>query len=115
VLGLTDRNIEGELLDQVDSSITLGVPLPAASMSGPLAARPQQRIVVARADVQEVELRRLDKLRTSLLVGGAVAAVAAIAIAKGSSLLGGSGASGSPNERRVPRRAPTVMWRIPVP
>ena len=115
VLGMTDRNIEGDLLEQLDSSITLGVPLPAVSASGIPAARPQQRIVVPRADVQEVELRRLDKLRTSLLIGGAVAGVAAIAVAKGSSLLGGSGATGSPNESRLPRGTPFVMWRIPVP
>lgn len=115
VLGLTDRNIEGDLLEQADSSITLGVPLPVAVTSGIPTARPQQRIVVPRADVQEVELRRLDRLRTSLLIGGTVAAVAAIAVAKGSSLLGGSGATGSPNESRVPRGVPLVMWRIPVP
>ena len=115
MLGLTDRSIEGELLEQVDSSITLGVPLPAAPLSSPLATRPEQRVVVARADVQQVELRRLDKLRTSLLIGGAVAGVAAIVIAKGSSVLGGSGATGTPNESRVPQASPLVMWRIPVP
>lgn len=115
VLGLTGRTIEGDLLDQIDSSITIGVPLPTASISGTLTAGPQQRIVVARADVQQMELRRLDKLRTSLLIGGAVVAAAAIAVAKESSVLGGSGATGSPNESRVPRGAPLVLWRIPVP
>ena len=115
VLGPTDRRVEGQVLDQADSSISLGISLPAATEGLMIGERPEQRIVIPRADLQEMELRRFDKLRTSLLIGGTVAVVVAIAAAKGSTLLGGSGGSGSPNESRVPRAVPLIRWTLPVP
>ena len=115
VLGVNDRNIEGELLEQADGSVVLGVALPVPGQSGTTLERAQQRITIDRAELQDIELRRLDKLRTTLLVGGAVAAVAAIAATTGSSLLGGSGASGSPNENRAPRGLTLLRWRLAVP
>jgi hypothetical protein len=114
-IGQSGRTIEGELLEQADSSIALGVALPSQMEASTVASRPQQRIVIPRAELQEVELRRLDKMRTSLLVGVGVGAVVAIAASKGSSLLGGSGAGGSPNERRIPLMAPLVKWRLALP
>lgn len=114
-LGLSGRTIEGDLLEQADSSIALGVALPYQLDATTMASRAQQRIVIPRAELQELELRRLDKMRTSLLVGVGVAAVVAIAASKGSSLFGGSGAGGSPNERRVPVTAPVLMWRLRLP
>ena len=117
IVGVRDRVVEGDLLEQADSSIALAVPLPVSgsSQSSIVSQQTQQRIIIPRADVQDVQLRRLDKLRTSLLVGGAVAGIAAIAAAKGSSLLGGSGATGSPNERRVPPGSFLLQWSLPVP
>jgi len=103
VIALTDRRIEGDLLEQADTTIALGVALPLPSANTPIGERAQQRIVISRAELQDFELRRFDKLRTSLLVGGAVAAAIAIAVAKGSTLLGNGGSGGSPNENRVPR------------
>ena len=114
-LGLNGRTIEGDLLEQADSSIALGVALPYQLDATTMASRAQQRIVIPRAELQELELRRLDKVRTSLLVGVGVAAVVAIAASKGSSLFGGSGAGGGPNERRVPVMAPMVRWRLALP
>jgi hypothetical protein len=114
-LGLSGRMIEGDLLEQADSSIALGVALPYQLDATAMASRAQQRIVIPRAELQELELRRLDKMRTSLLVGVGVAAVVAIAASKGSSLFGGGGNGGSPNERRVPVTAPVLMWRLRLP
>jgi hypothetical protein len=114
-LGQNERTIEGEVLEQADSSIALGVAIPVLPDASSLSSRPQQRVVIPRAEVQEIELRRLDKVRTSLLVGAAVAAVAAIAASKGSSLLGGGGNGGTPNERRVPVMTPVMRWRLPLP
>lgn len=114
-LSINDRLLEGELLEQADSSIALGVALSAPPSSGLLPEHAEQRVVIPRADLQDLELRRLDKVRTTLLVGGGVAAVAAIAIAKGSSILGGSGATGSPNEHRVPRGVLILRVRIGLP
>ncbi len=115
MLGQSARTIEGDLLELADSAIALGVALPYQLDATTMASRAQQRIVIPRAEVQDLELRRLDKLRTSLLIGAGVAAVVAIAASKGSSLFGGSGAGGSPNERRVPVMAPVMMWRVSVP
>lgn len=114
-LGLSGRTIEGDLLEQADSSIALGVALPFQLDATTMASRAQQRIVIPRAELQELELRRLDKLRTSLLVGVGVAGAVAIAASKGSSLFGGSGAGGTPNERRVPVMTPLLRWRLTLP
>lgn len=114
-LGQIDRTIEGEVLEQADSSIALGIALPALADASSLSSRPQQRVVIPRAAVQEIERRRLDKVRTFLLVGAGVGAVAAIAASSGSSLLGGGGNGGSPNERRVPVMAPLLRWRLTLP
>jgi len=115
LLGQNERVIEGEVLEQGDSSIALGVALLAASDATSLSSRPQQRVVIPRTALQELERRRLDKLRTSLLVGAGVAAVAAIAASSGSSLLGGGGNGGSPNEHRVPRGPAVLAWRLMLP
>ena len=114
-LGLTERAIEGELLDQADSSIALAVALPTPGEGAGRAERARQRIVIPRADLQDIELRRLDKLRTWLLVGSAVVAVAAIAATKGSTLLGSGNSSGTPNERRMPRAIPLAKWSLTIP
>ena len=114
-LGQIGRTIEGDLLEQADSSIALGVALPYQLDATTMASRAQQRIVIPRAELQELALRRLDKVRTSLLVGIGVGAVVAIAASKGSSLFGGGGGGGSPNERRVPVMAPMVRWRLTLP
>ena len=114
-LGLMGRTIEGDLLELADSSIALGVALPYQPDATAMASRAQQRIVIPRAELQEVELRRLDKVRTSLLIGIGVAGVVAIAASKGSSLLGSGGTGGSPNERRIPAMAPILKWRLTLP
>jgi hypothetical protein len=114
-LGQSGRTIEGELLEQADSGIALGVALPY-QLDGPtMGSRAQQRIAIPWAELQEIELRRLDKVRTSLLVGAGVAAVAAIAASSGSSLLGGGSGGGSPNEGRVPVMAPLLRWKLTLP
>ena len=116
ILGFTDREIEGELLEQADSSITLQVPLPLPPQDGGLTERAHQRIIIPRADVQEVELRRLDKFRTTLLVGTGVAGVAvAIAASTGAIQLGSGGSRGTGNEYRAPPIVPLLKWRIAVP
>ena len=114
-LGVNERNIEGELLEQADSNVVLGVALAVPGQSGTNLIRAQQRITIGRSQLQDIETRRLDKFRTSLLIGGSIAAVVAIAATTGHSLLGGSGATGSPNENRIPRGQPLLRLRLTVP
>ena len=114
-LGLSGRSLEGDLLEVGDSSIALGVALPYQLEAPTMSSRAQQRVVIPRGELQELELRRLDKVRTSVLIGVGVAGVVAIAASKGSSLIGGSGGGGSPNEGRVPVMAPLLRWRFSLP
>ena len=116
VLGFTDREIEGELLEYADSSIALQVPLPLPPQDGGITERAHQRIIIPRADVQDVELRQLDKFRTTVLVGVGVAGVAvAIAAGTGAIQLGSGGSRGTGNESRTPPIVPLLRWRIFLP
>jgi hypothetical protein len=115
LLGGTARNFEGELLEQGDTNIALRVALPMQLESGVHGEQAQQRIVISRADLQDIELRRLDKLRTSLLLGGGVAVVATVATIRGTTLLGSRGSGSSPNESRSPRTTPILKGRIVLP
>lgn len=115
VVGVRNRAVEGELVGQADSSLALALPLPGASAEGTFSQQAQQRIVIPRAEVQGVEVRRLDKLRTSILIGSAVVAVAAIAVAKGTTLLGSNGPGSGPNEHRAPLGSPALQRRMSIP
>jgi hypothetical protein len=116
VVLVRDRSVEGELVEQADSNIALAVPLVGASTDGPsFSQQAQQRIVILRADVQGVEVRRVDKLRTSVLIGATIVAVAAVAAAKGTTLLGSNGPGNGPNENRAPRGNLALIWRVSIP
>ena len=115
VVGVRNRAVEGELVGQADSSLALALPLSGGSAEGTFSQQAQQRIVIPRAEVQGVEVRRLDKLRTSVLIGTAVVAVAAVAVAKGTTLLGSNGPGSGPNENRVPLGSPALQWRLSIP
>jgi hypothetical protein len=115
VVAVRNRAVEGELVGEGDSSLVLALPLPGASAEGTFSQQAQQRIVIPRAAVQGVEVRRLDKLRTSVLIGTAVVAVAAVVVAKGTTLLGSNGPGSGPNENRVPLGSPALKWRVPIP
>jgi hypothetical protein len=109
VLGMTDRELEGELLEQSDSSLAVAVPLPLPIAGGGVAERAHQRIVIPRSDVQEIELRHLDKMRTTLLVGIGIAGVAtAVAASTGAIQLGSGGSRGNPNESKLPPLLPLL-------
>ncbi|MFL5613581.1 MAG: hypothetical protein ACJ796_07975 [Gemmatimonadaceae bacterium] len=114
LLGAGDRRIEGELLEQGDSGIALGVALPSPTQPDALSRRPQQRIEIPKTELQEMQLLRLDKLRTSLLIGGVAAIAVAIAASKGSSLLGSGNSGGGANEDRIPVFVPLrVRFALP--
>lgn len=117
VLGFTDREIEGQLLEQSDSSIVLSVALPLPATSGSTLERAHQRIIIPRSDLQELQRRHLDKTRTSLLVGAGVVAVSAIiAASTGAVELGIGGRRPNPNATRVPAGAPLLLrWSLALP
>ena len=117
VLGMTDREIEGQLLEQSDSSVVLSVPRPLAAEGGSTFERAHQRVVIPRADLQEIDRRQLDKTRTSLLVGAGIVVIStAVAAAMGAIEVGSGGDRGSSRRRVVPVHAPVLLrWRFALP
>jgi len=81
LLGRDDRLLDGRLLArESDNSILLAVPTSVgadATGVGPL----HQRVMLPRASLLEVEVRRLDKLKTVGVVAAVGAATATAAIA----------------------------------
>ena len=106
-----DREVPGTLLRQDHTAILLDSPVAAAGTTTRGAAL-SQRLEIPLSQVQEVEVRRLDGLRTAALVG-AVAAAAAFVVIEGFG-------SGNANDDRPPienpeyRRGPAVQIRLPV-
>ena len=72
----------------------------------------RQDIAVPRADVVAAETRRLDKWRTSLIVGGVAAGTLAVIVnaRRGAGHSGGIPVIGGPSETRVPVG---FMWHLP--
>lgn len=77
VLGRQDRVLDGRLLGQGPAGILLEVPS-VAEAEGLPSTRLNQRITLSPAQVNEIEVRRLDRLRTAGLVAGGVVAAAAL-------------------------------------
>jgi hypothetical protein len=117
VLGMTDREIEGQLLEESDSTIVLSVPRPLAAEGGATFERAHQRVIIPRADLQDLERRKLDKTRTSLLVGAGVAVVSfGIAAVSGGIEVGSGGSRGNPQRSTVPTLAPALLrWSFALP
>lgn len=75
LLGHGDRQLEGRLVETGAESIILAVPA-ARDGSGVSSGRIHQRVTVPRAEIFEMEVRRLDRRRTAAVTLG-LAALAA--------------------------------------
>ncbi|HEU5210330.1 MAG TPA: hypothetical protein VFU06_13130 [Longimicrobiales bacterium] len=106
-----DREVPGTLLRRENGAILLDTPIAAADATS-RAGRLTQRVEIPVSQVQDVEVRRLDRLRTGALVG-AVAAAAVFIVMEGFG-------SGNANDDRPPienpemRRGPAVQIRVPI-
>lgn len=104
------RVLDGRILSQDGDSLLVRVES-HSELRGVRVETLYQRIHVARPAVVDVELRELDKGRTYLLTGAAVAAVALIAVDR---LQGGGSETppngGTPNEALIPM----LRLRLPV-
>ena len=113
VLGNAGRIVEGELLEKADSSLTIAVATPISSEGSVSVSRAYQRVAIPRADLQEIEVRHLDRGRTSLAVVGAAAGVAAAFAAVSQVVqLGEGGGRPNPNRSRVPTPVPLFRIRL---
>lgn len=112
VLGNTGRTVEGELLEKADSAVVIAVATPVSTEGSVALTRAYQRIEIPRADLQDIEVRHLDRARTSLAVLGAVGGVAAAFAAVSQVVqLGGGGSRSSPNKSRIPTPVP-IFFRV---
>jgi hypothetical protein len=66
------RVLEGEVVELTGQSVLLQVPV-AAMDQGSRIETLSQRLDVSRSGILDVELRQIDKTKTGLLVGGAIA------------------------------------------
>lgn len=113
VLGYTDRSIEGDLLEKADSALVIAVATPLSSEASAGVSRAYQRIAIPRNDLQEIEIRRLDRTRTSLAVVGATVGVAAVVVGVSQAIqLGQSGSRPNPTKNRLPARATLIRIRL---
>jgi hypothetical protein len=72
LLGTSDaRQLSGTLIDDGRDTIIVEVPTIARLESGSFVQTLHQRVAIARGDLQDLELRKLDRVRTATLVGGA--------------------------------------------
>lgn len=105
ILGFTDRSIEGELLEKADTELVMAVATQLSPEASAGVSRVYQRIAIPRSDLQDIEIRRLDRTRTSLAALGAVVGVAAAAAAVSQAIeLGQGGSRPNPNKTRLPAR-----------
>jgi hypothetical protein len=105
LLGTTNaRVVSGRLVDMRADTLIVEVPtVMQASLAGS-AERLHQRVSIPRTELIELETRRLDRFRTTAVVGTAALAVAAIAVKALRNERGGPGTppGGGGNEARIP-------------
>lgn len=116
VLDSEDRLLEGKLLERDDSTTLLLVPV--ATRQNPARIETlHQRLSIPRGEIVDLELKRLDRTRTSaLIVLGAVAAGVVVS----EQLFGDSREDrrrddGPPNESLIPRRGLSLYLPLPLP
>jgi hypothetical protein len=80
VIGEGTSRVDGKLLEQNESSITLAVSVPWTTNSSAAASQMPQRIVIPLTEVRETELKRRDEFRTGLLVTAALGVILVVII-----------------------------------
>jgi hypothetical protein len=82
VTGTFDNHfLTGNVIETNAGSIVLEIPTGAVANTGLTVVQMHQRVTLAPADIVNLETRRLDVARTSVLAGAIVAGAAATAIA----------------------------------
>lgn len=102
---LQDFTVSGQVVSVSADSVVVSVPTTTVPDAGARAVTFRQPLPLARSEVQQVELRTLDRKRTtitSIVVGGLAIAAAVIAIERGGEASGTTPPIGGPNEIRIP-------------
>lgn len=104
LLGATDaRVLSGKLIDNPSGTLIVEVPTVVQTGVGSATQSLYQRISLAPAEIVELESRRLDRARTTIVVGAAAAVAGSVAIAALRSNPGlDHPPSGSSTDSRIP-------------
>lgn len=107
-----DRLIEGELVQQTGDGVLLDTQVAGAATRGGTRAL-RQRITIERADIREVELRSVDRVRTGALIGALAVGVGYVVV---NQFEGGRSEDDGPgNENPESRRRPSgIRFAIPL-
>lgn len=97
-----NRALEGRIEEVDPDSVLLRVTV-HNELRGARVQTLQQRVRVARSGILDMEVREMDRFRTGILVGGAVAVLTAVAIDRwGGGGEGGDDPGPPPAEARIP-------------
>ena len=88
LVGSEMRVLNGKLIDNNTSGVVVEVPSVVPASASGMMETLHQRVSISRGDLLELETRRIDRLRTGALVGGAVIVAASVWV---NSLRGGPG------------------------
>jgi hypothetical protein len=80
LLGATDaRRLDGTLISQSPDTLIVEVPI-VMQDAREFGHTPNQRISIARRDLLELEVRRLDRFRTGAIAGGAAVVIGGLLV-----------------------------------
>ncbi len=83
LLGTADaRQLSGTLIDNGRDTIIVEVPTIARLESGSFVQTLHQRVAIPRGDLQDLEMRKLDRVRTGVVVGAAGILLGAVLFTK---------------------------------
>jgi hypothetical protein len=103
LLGSETRVLSGKLIDNGAATMIVEVPSVSQSTASGINETLHQRVSITRADLVELETRKLDRLRTGAIVGGAAILAGSLWI---NSMRGGPGldriSPGGGNDTRRP-------------
>jgi hypothetical protein len=105
LLGLSNaRLLSGVVITTSPDTLIVEVPTGVRTEIGSSVQTLNQRVAIPRASIFELETRRIDRLRTGLLVGSAslIAGALIYGAVQGEPGNGGPPGGGNPNELRIP-------------
>jgi len=119
VVGGEGRVLDGRVLENTNGDLVVGVssvsPVTATTAVADPTGRLVQRVNVPRDALLEVEVRRLDRTRTAVVVGVVAAATAAVAITQFNhqSVVAGGGKGGQ-HAARIPVGGGLLLFSLPL-
>jgi hypothetical protein len=103
LLGSTPRTLTGKVISDLRDTVIVEVPAVTQAEIGSAVHTLHQRVSLAKSDVLEWEVRRLDRGRTYALVGGVALVIGGVLF---NSIKGELGQNGHPGDGGTDARVP---------